>query len=258
MSSVIHSSRTPLLCLWLALIITFAVTRIVTARIRRGSTDLRNWNIGGIHVHHQVFGIMIMIIAGGLQFAYAPTGPAADGLAAAFGIGAALTLDEFALWLRLDDVYWSAEGRSSVDAVFIAIALTGLLLSDFTPLGLGDLSSGISWQASLAVLLNLCFVLIAIRKGKAVIGAVGVMVPFIALFAALRLAKPSSPWARSRYAAGSKKMLRAQRRFGPAYQARWNRVRDLVGRMTAIPADGATPTRPLVAEDQQRTPDQSR
>jgi hypothetical protein len=253
-SVVIHGSRTPLLCLWLALIITFAITRIVTAKIRSGSTELRNWNIGGVHVHHQVFGIMIMIIAGALQFAYAPSGPAADGLAAAFGIGAALTLDEFALWLRLDDVYWSAEGRTSVDAVFIAIALTGLLLSDFTPLGLGDFSAGISWEASVAVLLNLCFVLIAIYKGKAVIGAVGVMVPFIALFAAVRLAKPGSPWARSRYVPGSRKMLRAQHRFGPAYQARWNRVRDLIGRMALVQTDGAGPTQPVVSDEQPRTP----
>jgi hypothetical protein len=156
--------------------------------------------------------------------------------------------------LRLDDVYWSAEGRTSVDAVFIAIALTGLLLSDFTPLGLGDFSAGISWEASVAVLLNLCFVLIAIYKGKAVIGAVGVMVPFIALFAAVRLAKPGSPWARSRYVPGSRKMLRAQHRFGPAYQARWNRVRDLIGRMALVQTDGAGPTQPVVSDEQPRTP----
>lgn len=242
---IIFSNRTPLLYLWLALIVTFVVTRVVTARIRKGSTGLRNWNIAGIHVHHQVFGILIMIVAGGLQFAYATTGPLADGLGALFGVGAALTLDEFALWLRLDDVYWKAQGRTSVDAVFIAIALTGLLLSNFTPLGVGDLQRGIDWEGSVAVALNFVFVLIAIYKGKPVAGALGVMIPFLALISALRLAKPTSPWAQRRYRAGSAKLRRAEERFGPRYQARWNRVRDFVGRMTIAPAPAPVPTTPV-------------
>lgn len=253
MNQVIHGTRLPLLSLWLALIVTFAITRLVTARIRGGSTGLRNWNVGGIHVHHQVFGILIMIVAGSLQFAYGATGPPADGLAALFGVGAALTLDEFALFLRLDDVYWTAEGRSSVDAVFIAIALTGLLLSDFTPLGLGDFSSGFNWEASLLVLINLGCVLVAIYKGKAVIGALGVMIPFLAPISAVRLAKPFSPWARSRYGEGSAKMDRARRRFGERYQARWNRVRDLVGRMALGQTDTAE-----AARSAQGTPDRTR
>ncbi|MBV8528944.1 MAG: hypothetical protein JOZ75_11555 [Candidatus Dormibacteraeota bacterium] len=231
MNNLIVSNRTPLFCLWLALIVTFAITRIVTAKIRKGSTGLRNWSIGGVHVHHQVFGILIMIIAGGLQFAYATTGLAAAGLATLFGVGAALTLDEFALWLRLDDVYWTAEGRLSVDAVFVAIAVSGLLLTNFTPLGVGDLEHGIDWEGSVAVALNFVFVLIAVYKGKPVTGALGVMVPFLALISAVRLAKPTSPWARRRYPEGSRKRRRADERFGSRYQARWNRVRDLIGQM---------------------------
>lgn len=242
--SIIPSNRTPLLCLWLALIVTFAITRVVTARIRTGSTGLRNWSIGGIHVHHQVFGILIMIVAGGLQFAYATTGPLADGLGALFGVGAALTLDEFALWLRLDDVYWKEQGRTSVDAVFIAIALTGLLLSNFTPLGVGDLQRGIDWEGSVVVALNFAFVLIAIYKGKPVVGALGVMVPFLALISAFRLAKPNSPWAHRRYPAGSAKLGRAEERFGARYQARWNRLRDFVGRMTIAPTPAPVPDEP--------------
>jgi hypothetical protein len=238
--SIIPADRIPLLCLWLALIVTFAITRVVTARIRKGSTGLRNWSVGGIHVHHQVFGILIMIVAGGLQFAYATTGPVADGLGALFGVGAALTLDEFALWLRLDDVYWKAQGRTSVDAVFIAIALTGLLLSNFTPLGVGDLQRGINWEGSVAVALNFAFVLIAIYKGKPVAGALGVMVPFLALISAFRLAKPHSPWAQRRYPQGSAKLGRATERFGTRYQARWNRVRDLIGHMAITQQDPAT------------------
>jgi hypothetical protein len=248
--SIVLSNRTPLLCLWLALILTFAITRVVTARIRKGSTGLHNWSIGGVHVHHQVFGILIMIVAGGLQFAYASTGPLADGLGALFGVGAALTLDEFALWLRLDDVYWKAQGRTSVDAVFIAIALTGLLLSNFTPLGVGDLQRGIDWEGSVVVAFNFAFVLIAIYKGKPVVGALGVMIPFAALISAWRLAKPDSPWARRRYPSRPARLRRAEERFGARYQARWNRVRDFVGRMTIAPTPATAPTSPAPGDGQ--------
>jgi hypothetical protein len=233
MNTFIPGNRLPLLCLWVAFIVTFAVTRTITARIRGGSTGLRNWNIGGVHVHHQVFGIMMMLIAGSLEFAYAPQGFFADALGALFGVGAALTLDEFALWLRLDDVYWSKEGRVSVDAVVIAVAVTGLVLTGLTPLNITDVGQGFRWEASAAALLNLGFVVVTMAKGKPVAGAVGIMIPFIALVAAVRLAKPTSPWARGRYDDGSKKLARARARFGPAYDARWNRLRDLVGRMTA-------------------------
>ena len=248
--NIVLSNRIPLLALWLALIVTFAITRVVTARIRKGSTGLRNWSVGGVHVHHQVFGILIMLIAGGLEFAYATTGLAAVGLGALFGVGAALTLDEFALWLRLDDVYWSEQGRESVDAVFIAIALTGLLLTNFTPLGLGDLQKGIDWEGSIVVAINFAFVLIAVYKGKAVAGAVGVMVPFVAVISAVRLAKPKSPWARKRYREGSRKLWRSEKRFGAQYQARWNRVRDFVGRMTIPQAQAATPASPTGGDAQ--------
>ncbi len=53
-----------------------------------------------------------------------------------FGIGAALVLDEFALILHLQDVYWAEDGRTSVDAVFVAIAVAGLLILGFNPLSL--------------------------------------------------------------------------------------------------------------------------
>ena len=49
-----------------------------------------------------------------------------------FGIGTGLTLDEFALWLNLKDVYWQEQGRRSVDAVVIALAVTGIVLVGFS------------------------------------------------------------------------------------------------------------------------------
>jgi hypothetical protein len=53
-------------------------------------------------------------------------------LAVLFGVGAALTLDEFALWLNLEDVYWAKQGRSSVDAVIVFATLLGMILLGFS------------------------------------------------------------------------------------------------------------------------------
>src|SRR3954447_2012728 len=69
---------------------------------------------GGLHIHHLVWGILLLMIAGFLGFALQPPNAWMDVLAVLFGIGMGLTLDEFALWLHLEDVYWSDEGRQSV------------------------------------------------------------------------------------------------------------------------------------------------
>jgi hypothetical protein len=74
---------------------------------------------GGLHVHHPVFGI-VLLLATGFVLALQPGSPWLEIVAAGFGIGSGLTLDEYALWLHLDDVYWAEEGRRSVDAVVIA------------------------------------------------------------------------------------------------------------------------------------------
>lgn len=231
MSQYAHlaAQRGPLLWLFICLLVTFLVTRTITRRIRAGSTGLKNWEIGGVHVHHQVFGIIAVLIAGCLEFAYRPPPPWDSVLGGLFGAGVALTLDEFALWLYMDDVYWTEAGRRSVDAVFVAVIITGLLLAGFVPL---DLSGPISVVAlTLAVSLVLVFVPTAISalKGKPFTAIVGLFVWPVAITGAVRLAKPNSPWAHRRYRRGSGKRARSERRFGPAYQARWNRVRDLVG-----------------------------
>lgn len=83
----------------------------------------------GRHVHHLVFGIVILLAVGYAWLAEIGVGAGASSLLASrllsilYGVGAALTLDEFALWLNLRDVYWSAEGRASIDAVVLFGAL---------------------------------------------------------------------------------------------------------------------------------------
>jgi len=224
-----RTGRGPLFWLFLCLLVTFVVTRVVTRRIRAGSTGLKNWDIGGVHVHHQVFGIIAVLVSGCLEFSFRPPSPWGEVLGGMFGAGVALTLDEFALWLYVDDVYWTEAGRRSLDAVFVALLVTGLLLLGFAPVDLRGPVGAVA--AGLAVTFALVFVpaAIAALKGKPIAAIVGLFIWVVAVACAVRLAKPDSPWARRRYRSGSAKLARAEARFGAAYHARWNRVRDLIG-----------------------------
>ena len=116
-------------------LVTFLATRAITRAIRTGRGPFRNAKFGGVHVHHQVYGIFLLLGAGTAEFTYRPATPWSDGLAILFGMGAALTLDEFALWLHLEDVYWEREGRGSVDAVLVAMIVGVLLLVGVNPFG---------------------------------------------------------------------------------------------------------------------------
>jgi hypothetical protein len=207
-----------------AFLLTFLATRAITRAIRQGRGPFRNANLGGVHVHHEVYGIFLVLGAGTAEFTYQPAAPWADVLAALFGIGAALTLDEFALWLHLEDVYWEREGRSSVDAVLIALIIGALLMVGVNPFGDDDPGGG-ALAAALGIAVNLAFALVAILKGRVVLGVVGVFVPLVALVAALRLARPTSPWARRRY--GARRMARALNRFPPGRRTRWDRLVDV-------------------------------
>ena len=101
---------------------TFAITRAITHAIRDGRGPFRNITPGGRHIHHMTFGI-----AGLLGVGYAwlneigiGTSPfASRATAFTYGAGSALTLDEFALWLNLQDDYWTKQGRESIDAVVL-------------------------------------------------------------------------------------------------------------------------------------------
>jgi hypothetical protein len=227
--AVEKSGRAPLLWLLVGLLIGFAVTRLVTRRIRAGSTGLKNWESGGVHVHHQVFGILLVLISGVLEFAYRPSSPWAEALGGTFGIGMGMTLDEFALWLHLDDVYWSPEGRRSIDAVFLAAVIVGLLLLGFSPLDVSGVAGAAFAVTVAGFAVDVLLSLVVVLKGKPILGILSLMVPVLALVGAIRLAKPTSPWARWRYPLGSRKLARAQERFGGRYQRRWDRIRDLVG-----------------------------
>ena len=103
----------------------------MTRLIRSGSgagAGLGNVRLAGVHIHHQVFGILIIIGTGIVLVSQTPQGAALDAAAAVFGVGVGLTVDEFALWLHLKDVYWARQGRQSVDAIFCVLVITGALI----------------------------------------------------------------------------------------------------------------------------------
>lgn len=206
----------------LGLLISFLFIR-TSARMIRAEVSWWPGNVetdSGLHLHHLVWGIVLMLIAGFAGFAVHSDAPWSEIAAVAFGVGAGLTLDEFALWIRLEDVYWADEGRLSLDAVILTAIFMGLVVAGGQPFGLSDpVSAPVA-----AVAVAQAFVLSAISflKGRIALGIVAIFLPMSGLWAACRLAKPSSPWARRFY--GEAKLIRAQRRF-PA-DRRGARIRD--------------------------------
>ena len=91
---------------------------------------------GDVHVHHLVWGICLMMLSGFLSFAAPPAAPWGHLIAVVFGVGAGFTIDEFALWVHLEDVYWEEEGRTSLDATVVTVAFAALVVLGTTPFGL--------------------------------------------------------------------------------------------------------------------------
>jgi hypothetical protein len=223
-------SLQPMMWMFLAILITFLITRIVTRLIRSGAAaraGLGNIRIAGNHVHHQVFGILIIIGTGILLISETPRGPALDAAAAVFGAGVGLTVDEFALWLHLEDVYWTRQGRKSVDAIFCVLVITGALIggANFVT---GRIGSAAWWSSVAVIAVNLLLCVICLLKGKVVTGVTGIVIGIVALVGAIRLARPGSWWAVHRYASRPRRARRAAIRYDQRRQERWNRLRDLV------------------------------
>jgi hypothetical protein len=219
---VVQSGRLPLFCFFVAFVASFICIRLSVRLIR---AQVRWWpgnvRAGSVHVHHMVFGVVLMGVGGIAELA-APLNSLAwrSAPAAVFGLGTALVLDEFALILHLRDVYWSNEGRLSIDAVFVATGVTALLLIGASPGGVSGvneyhyLPDGPTAVITLIGAVVLLFVLagITLLKGKIWTGLLGLFVPPVFIIGAIRLARPESPWARWRYRDRPAKRARARRR----------------------------------------------
>jgi hypothetical protein len=178
-------------------------------------------------------GHRLLLISGFLSFVINQGSPQTEILAGTFGVGAGLTLDEFALWIYVDDVYWADEGRISFRAVVVAALLGGLVLLGIAPFGGSANGSSISGWA-ITITIDIFFSAIAIVKGKPLVGLFGVFVPLVSLVASIRLARPGSIWARRFYDPHGTKMTRAQAR-AERVQARRRRLSDLVAGAPGVP-----------------------
>jgi len=219
----------------------FAFIRMSTRMIR---AEVSWWpgNIeseGGLHVHHLVFGIITMMVAGTIGFAAFGHSPLTEICAFFFGVGTGLTIDEFALWVYLEDVYWAEQGRSSIDATVIAAALIGMIVIGINPFeshgeGATAIESILSW------LIIIFFIAGAFLKGRRMHGILGVVFAPLAVYATCRIGKPDSAWAHRRYGAKHpKKQAKAERRFHPGRRTdRFKEAfRDIVG---GKPSQGVT------------------
>ena len=155
----------------------------------------------GTHVHHLVWGILLLLSMGYLGISTDIGSPWFQLVAIAFGIGMGLTMDEFALWLNLQDVYWSDKGRQSIDAVVVTtvllvIAVLGLefwIAVWDAVLILGGMDDGHAWVAVPIQAIGIAFAVVCFRKGRRFTGIVGLFVPLVAIIGALAPRRQREP-----------------------------------------------------------------
>jgi hypothetical protein len=156
----------------------------------------------GTHVHHLVWGILLLLSMGYVGISTDLESPWFEFVAIAFGIGMGLTLDEFALWLNLQDVYWSDKGRQSIDAVIVAtallvVALLGLefwvAVWDAVLLLIGVDRETHIWIAIPLQLIGVILAIVCFRKGRTLVGIIGLFVPLVGAVGALIPRKEAVP-----------------------------------------------------------------
>lgn len=117
------SETFPQLLVLVSFLLTFGITRAITHLQKAGLLPNQH---GAVHIHHLVPGIFLLLISGYLGISFWTKKKIRLIVAILFGIGAALTIDEFALWLYLQDVYWEKQGRDSVDAIIITATILAI------------------------------------------------------------------------------------------------------------------------------------
>lgn len=242
---ILAHSRQGVFLVLVGFVLSFAFIRMSTRLMRSPKVPWWPGSVvsdSGVHLHHLVFGIVTMMIAGTLGFAAHGESPWAEICGFLFGVGAGLTIDEFALWVYLDDVYWAEEGRSSIDATVIAAAAMGLVVIGVNPFDNGTEAEGLA-AAIVSGLLLFLVVAICFLKGRRLHGIIGFFLFPIAFYGTCRIGKPDSAWARRRYGERRpKKQAKAERRFPPDRRTdRYkNAFRDIVG---GKPSEGVAAAR---------------
>ncbi len=231
--NIIEPGKLPMLLCLGAFVLTFILTRAITRMIRAGIGPFKNnVSAGGLHIHHAVPGILLLIF-GALMAIRGPGSPWLEIAAVIVGVGTSLILDEFALILHLEDVYWTDEGRVSVELAGLTAACIGFVMLGTSPLGVDDLSAGdVSIRLTLitGLVLQGLLILVCLLKGKYRAALISCFVPLVAWFSAIRLARPGSWWARHLYR-GKKREKRAVARaakFDARWDPKWRWLSDLI------------------------------
>ena len=213
-SGIVDTGREPHFLFFVSFLLTFGFIRTSAHMIRaQVSWWPGNVSVGGTHIHHLVWGILLLLIGGYVGVAIHPSDPWREIVAVLFGIGTGLTLDEFALWLNLKDVYWEKQGRRSIDAVVIAAAISGMLAVSFR--GWIDAAAEVE-DAVFAVTgaiggIGIVLAIANAAKEKFGMAIASVLVPVVGVVGVFRLGKPTSLWARAFYSEA--KLLDARTRF---------------------------------------------
>lgn len=213
--SIVDTGRLAPFLFFVALLGTFAFIRTSTHMIRaQVSWWPGNVSLGGTHVHHLVWGILAMLVFGYVGVVLQPESPWHEILSVLFAIGAGLTLDEFALWLELRDVYWEKDGRKSVDAMIVAGSLAGMALVGFSAWVevADDVANEVFAVVGALGAAAIVLALVNAAKQKLGVAVLGLVAWPVGAVGALRLAKPRSLWARAFYRGA--KLDRARVRFG--------------------------------------------
>lgn len=213
---VLEPGRQPMLFALLAFLVTFLVTRLITRMIRAGKGPFRNVSTGDTHIHHVIPGLVILLLGGVLALGSGANGIWRQVAGLMFGMGAALVLDEFAMVLHLDDVYWSNEGRLSADAVTLAAVVMFCALLIIAPNQANPDEVTGFWLNLVSALTFIGAwlgpITITILKGKLWMAVLALLFIPIGWVAAVRLARPNSPWAHFRYRSSPAKLTKAQAR----------------------------------------------
>jgi hypothetical protein len=239
---IVDTGREPHFLFFVSFLLTFGFIRTSAHMIR---AQVKWWpgnvEVGGTHIHHLVWGILLLLICGYVAISVDPDSPWREIIAVLFGVGTGLTLDEFALWLNLKDVYWEKQGRASIDAVVIATAISGLLLVSLR--GWIDVTTAAADEVQALVgtagVLGVVLALVNAAKEKFGMSILSIVVPLLGIPSAIRLGKPRSVWARLFYGHGKKQ--RSEERFsGTRGKPFWKRGGELLGRLRLRPGSAGS------------------
>jgi hypothetical protein len=220
--AIVDTGRQPEFLFFVAFLITFGFIRTSAHMIR---AQVKWWpgnvEVGGTHIHHLVWGIVTIMITGYVGVTIAPPSPWHEIIAIFFGIGVGLALDEFALWLDLKDVYWSEQGRKSIDAVIVAATITGMILVGFAAWVdvAKDVEDAVFAVVGFFGITAIVFAVVNLAKERLAYAVIGLFILPVGVVVAFRLARPHSLWAKLFYR--DRKRKRAEERFADGHRLPW-------------------------------------